>query len=180
MAWIKEALTGSIVSTVTASIIYLWNKRKTFLRHTNRFFKFSEEIDLLIANDKKHDIEISILKSKQMSGFYTIPDPIFITNTKGELIFANPAWLKIMQLQLDDAKGFGFLKVVHPENKIQVQEYSREQKDSPSSFEGVIVFRPYISKTKLTTICRSEPVHDCTGSVIETVGRLTVISNVAE
>jgi PAS domain S-box-containing protein len=50
------------------------------------------------------------------------PDGIFRTDPHGQTIYVNPTWCRISGLQADEAMGDGWLKAVHPDDRIGLQE----------------------------------------------------------
>ena len=135
------------------------------------------EIGVLKVASKLHFKESFILRAKQMALVYCAPDPIFISNSQGEVTFVNPAWLNMTGMPTaSDAYGYGYIKVVHPINKKSIQDDGELLIKHPSSYENVVIFQHFKTKKAIHTICRSEPIRDEEGNLVETIGRLSIIN----
>lgn len=139
------------------------------------FYKQVIILAKLAARVEIMERRIYIAESKQMVILYTSTDPSFITNTKGEVVFVNPAWLDMTGISTaNDAYGFGYMQAIPIEDREALREQSEILVDHPGPFSGAVRFKNVRSGDIIDTLCRSEIVR-FEGIPVETVGRLYVI-----
>lgn len=199
---VTKAIWGAAGTLVA---IYWKNNSKTFIKSISSFFKsgttisslqvsvkentkiieeLNTQVSALQANVKENtkrikelNTQIFIANAMQMSFAYCAPDAIFVNNEKGEVTFVNPAWLALTGMPTTkDAYGFGYYRVIHKESIDFVKENTKSLIEHPGSFDNEIIFQHYHTKAKITTQCRSEPIFDDMGKLIQTIGRISVIS----
>ena len=169
MAWLQEGIKAGIISIVTAAVIYFWKNARQLYKKAQKIIDSADKLDLL-------EMEVGVLKSKQMADFHTDVTPVFINNTKGELIYANRAWADLLGWKsVKDAYGKGYLKAVPPQDIEEMERQSQRLVDHPSSFDGEVRLMHRITKEYIYAICRTELIHDNKGNLVETIGRLYVI-----
>lgn len=156
---------------------YIRPKIVPWMKERLRTWKNTERIDALEAEIKVIRVRLHIAESKQMAALHTAPDPIFIMNPGGELVYANPAWgLMTGFTNIEDAYGKGYMQAIPPHDRDEIEKQNERLVEHPGSFEGEIRFRHLRTKDIINTICRSEPVHDDKEKVIETIGRLYIVT----
>lgn len=128
-----------------------------------------------VMNIDELDEEVSIIKSKQMAGFHISPDPIFIVNPRGEIIYVNSAWSDVTGIDSKDAHGLWFTVGMHPDNEIEMKNRGEMSITHSSPFFGIIYLLHEETRNKIKTYCRSEMVRDRNNNIIETIGRLSII-----
>ena len=72
----------------------------------------------------RKNIEEALRESQQL--FQTLsqvsPVGIFRTRLDGYTTYVNPEWLQLSGLTIEESLGFGWLKAVHPEDRLQLEE----------------------------------------------------------
>jgi len=177
MAWIGDSVRAGVGGILTAAIIFLWKKGKPAFNFIKVILDSGDSIEKL--NDQQHEqaIEISILKSKQMALLHTSLEPAFITAPNGDLIYVNPAWLEMTGFRdPKDAYGYGYLKCIPVLDRGELLKHVELLIQHPSPSETVIRFQQLGTGKIITTMCRTELVHDGNGVLIETVGRLRIFT----
>lgn len=178
MAWIQDGVKAGIISVITAFVIYLWKKAKPISREIIRIIKCPDLVEKLEKEVAVLKKEVSVLRSKQMAGFHTDPVPTFICNTKGELIYANPAWVKLTGYSNpENAYGFRFFDVIYHEDLLRIQKISEELIGHPAPYEGLVRLVNKITKEVIQTFCTSELIYsdEQHKELIETIGRLQIL-----
>ena len=169
MSWIQEGIKAGVIAGVTALVVLFWKNIRVLIKKAKKIIEAADKLEVL-------DTEVSILKSKQMADFHTGTNPVFIINTKGELIYANPSWADAFGwTNIKDAYGKGYLKCIPPEDVDDVEELSDRLQQHPSSYEGKVRFKHIRTDEIIYAICRTELIHDRKGNLIETIGRLSII-----
>lgn len=178
MAWIQDGMKAGIISVITAFVIYLWNKAKPISREIIRIIRCPDLVEKLEKEVLVLRKEVSVLRSKQMADFHTDPVPTFICNTKGELIYANPAWVKLTGYSnAGNAYKFRFFDVIHPDDLLRIHKVSEELIGHPAPYEGPVRFVNKITKEVTQTFCTSELIYadEQHKELIETIGRLEIL-----
>jgi PAS domain S-box-containing protein len=84
---------------------------------------------------EKKKIEDSLKKREQLFSTLTnfAPVGIFLTDEKGDCQFVNRKWTEISGMTMDEAKGQGWVKAIHPEDKDRVfrEWYDSAEKKLP-------------------------------------------------
>ncbi len=78
----------------------------------------------IISQDitQRKNAELAVIESKEMFGTLAnlAPVGIYLTNPNGDCTYANPAWCKMAGLTLEEAKGQGWIKGLHPDDTAKV------------------------------------------------------------
>lgn len=121
------------------------------------------------ANEK----EIEILKSTLLALYNIDKEPIFILNQHGELTSCNPAWEELTGMPENEAKGFGYIRAVHPDERKRVERERDDIIKHPVSFHDEIPFLNLITKKTIVTICKTELIcHK--KELVGTIGKLYI------
>ena len=129
----------------------------------------SERVDML-------EIKVSVMDARQIALMNTDPNPVFTTDIKGGLTFANMAWLAAMGYSdLNHAKGKGYMQAIPEEHREMVEKLTETQITHLASFEGIIPFQHIKTLVRFKAMCRTEPLLDKDNIWIGTIGRLLIL-----
>jgi len=160
------ALSG-VVANHYRKPFYNWAKSQINL--SDEYLKVKERLTAL-------ESEVYIIKSEQMSDIHTSMEPTFKVNTKGELIYVNPAWVNLFEYSdPENAYGLRFMDIIHPDDYDRVKAIHRDTIVSPSGFNDTVKFRTKKTKTTIYTTCITELIHGKNNVVVGIIGRLHVI-----
>lgn len=141
---------------------------KPTYRRLNDFWVVTKKTE---ANEKS----IEVIK-ETLEAFYNIDrDPIFMLSQNGELTYCNPAWVNLTGMPENEAKGFGYMRAVHPSERGRAERERDEIINHPVSYHGEVKILNLITKETITTICKTELIYH-KKELIGTIGRLYVIS----
>jgi len=146
-----------------------------FVKRARPFWKELKRMSLLTDKVDALAKQADIAEKRLRAVLYTSSEPSFICNEKGEIIFVNPAWLRMTGMRTEkDAFGFGYLAVIPDEDiEMMVRENERFLKH-PFSFEDEVRYLHFVTKKIIITRVRSEPVM-YGGILFETIGTITEI-----
>ena len=97
--------------------------------------KLTKQISDLITSSKSTDKRISKLESFQRSILNISDIPTFETDANGSCTFINNAYIQLVGRQFDDLKKYGWLNIVHPDDRARVKEEWRSAYSDKRSFE---------------------------------------------
>lgn len=170
MAWDwSETFKGLIATALGWVGARSVKKAKPLYNDFLKFIKVSRKLQELEGT-------LSLVQSRQMAIFHIDKTPIFITNEKAELTYVNPAWEELTGMQHEEAEGYGYVKVIHPEHRDEMEKQRKDMIQHPVTFFGEVAFKNLKTGKKINTICRTKLVSQ-NGKVIETIGRLYVIED---
>ncbi len=184
-----SSVTKTLLGAAGALIAIYWKKNVgSITKSIRQFFKrgatilsLQSTISELEKRCKENTRQIFISNGKQMSWAYCSPHPMFITNPKGEATFVNPAFLQMTGITtVTDAFHREYINAIHPSHKDFIEDEIDRLVKYPNSFNKEIIFRHIKTFERITTICRSEPIHDNEGVLIETIWIVSVISTERE
>ena len=116
--------------------------------------------------------QASRMEARQHSLLNTIEIPTFETNAAGECVFANKAYLELINRTADEVKGFGWVNIIHPDDRAKVRnEWDAAIRDN-RNFE--LAYR-VVCKGRVTydVYCAAEPI---AGSANGYVGNLSLVA----
>src|SRR5690349_260940 len=106
------AVTGGAVFKHYKKVVPIW-------KYAQKVVKAVDQID-----DAHRDIQI--IKNTIRAAFHTDKNPVFILNSKGAVIYVNPAWLEMTGfIDTKDAYGFGYMMAIPLEDQPTMERYSR-------------------------------------------------------
>jgi PAS domain S-box-containing protein len=168
--WAADTFKALILVAATWAANYARKKFIPFLKAIKRIVKVSDRVDAL-------EVEVSIIESRLRAALHTDPNPAFIVDAKTDLIYANPAWGEMTGFSnIQDAYGKGYLKAIPPEDRDSIERDGERFAEHPSSYEGDVRFRHIKTKQIISTIVRSELVYDKNGELIQTIGRIKILT----
>ena len=171
MEWKEKGLEAIFAAAIAFVGAIFVKKAKPAWNELRRLTRLTDNVDELNRN-------VGINDALVRSILHTASDAIFISNTKGEVIFVNMAYLQLTGMRTQkDAYGFGFLQVIPEDDREDILEQGERLAKHPSSFEDIVRFEHFITKEIITTLCRSEPLF-YKGELVETLGRLTIINKI--
>lgn len=139
---------------------------KPTYRKVNEFLAVTKKAE---ANDKN----IEIIKSTLLALYNISKEPIFIWNQHGELTYCNPAWEELTGMPENEAKGFGYIRAVHPDERRRVEVERDDIIKHPVSFHGEIPFLNLVTKKTIVTICKTELIYH-KKELVGTIGKLYI------
>lgn len=72
---------------------------------------------------------------RQQYLFTTSESPIFETDNEGHYLFANKAFQKLIGRNMEELKGFGWLNIIHPDDRVKVKTELESAIDDRRNFE---------------------------------------------
>lgn len=162
------ALSG-VVATHYRKPFYNWIKAQ--IKLNNEYLKLKSRVDELEG-------KMFVIDCKRKAGIHTDKQPTFKVNTKGDLIYVNPAWSELFEYDdPENAYGLRFMDIIHPDDYERVKAIHRDTINSPSGFNDPVKFRTRKTKKTINTICVTDLLHDKTGVLIGIMGRLHVLDS---
>ncbi len=120
---------------------------------------------------------VSLLKNQQLALFHIDKDPIFITNLKGEVTYVNPAFLDLTGFEnAEESYGFGYTSAIHPDSRAEHEKLRAELVLHPSPYHGYIKLRNKKTGKVILTVCRTKLVYNLKNELVETIGRIYIIT----
>ena len=139
-------------------------------------FKAIGEILKIVDRVDALENKVSGIDARSLALMKTDPNPVFVTDTKGGLSYANMSWLAAMGYSdLEHAKGMNWLQAIPEEHRPRMEKLSEQQLVHRSSYEGTIPFQNIKTLVKFKAICRSEPLFDEDKIWLGTIGRLLIL-----
>jgi len=128
-----------------------------------------------ITERKKNQKTILESEEKFRTLAASSPVGVYLTDTNGKCTYANPRWLEMAGMNLNNALGYGWEKAIHPDDKPWVSDkwYKSIKSQGKWSFE----YR-FINKKGKTTWVNgtANSIKDSSGNIIGYVGINTDIS----
>lgn len=135
-----------------------------------------QKLIVIVTRVDKLEIKISEIDARALILIETDPDPIFITDTHGNLTKANMSWLVLTGFSdIEHAQGKNYLQAIPDDFLPELEKISNRLEKHQASFEGIIHFKNIKTGELSKRICRSEPMYDLNKVLIGTIGRLTII-----
>ncbi len=148
----------------------IWKSIFPFIIIARKFIKIVDRVDVL-------EIKVSVIDARQFALIKSDPNPVFITDSKGALIYANMSWVSMTGFSdVEHALGKGWAQAIPEEDIEMLEKLSERYEGHPSSFEGVVRFKNLKTGDIIKTMCRSEPMKDNNGTPIGTIGRLLILN----
>lgn len=168
MAWdysdtFKGLIAGAIGWIATKAVKKLNPAYKALLKFL-RVAKKADEIH----------ITTNVLKSSLVALYHVDKDPIFLLNKNGELTYCNPAWVELTGMEQNDAKGYGYSRAIHPDDRDRMDKERTDIINHPAPFFGTVKFKHMKTGEMIVVICRTELIYNGT-ELVETLGRLYII-----
>lgn len=127
---------------------------------------------------KKSLYKLDFLAEKQRAQLYLNANPVFVTDGKGFLKFANAAWLRLMGCDdIQQVLGKGWLKTISDDDLEDVEFRLKLEAETPSPFYGEVLHKNLQTGETIKTRCRTQLIKDSDGNVIETLGVLELITS---
>jgi PAS domain S-box-containing protein len=105
----------------------------------------------------------------------TIPQIIWISNSKGECEYVNPRWYEFSGQPIGEALGFGWRKILHPEDCDRMMRAWNEAVNSSQPYEIELRYRCYDGSYHWH-LDRALPMLDKQGKIIKWFGTSTNIN----
>ena len=145
-------------------------------KRLKKVYNSDAEIQALKLELKATKRLIHIYKNVQDAGYQTAPDAFFRMNLKGEITYVNPVALTLSGFNnADDLKVLNYTQIID-EDEERVLRKVKSMIDHPSTCERQVKIKQFLTGTIINTICRVQPIYDEEGSLVETIGRLSVIN----
>jgi two-component system cell cycle sensor histidine kinase/response regulator CckA len=145
-----------------------------------RFVALNDQIRALsLEIDRRRALEAALRKSEDR--YRTLVDAtssvVWTAGASGVLTEPQPSWEAYTGQTADDARGWGFLNAVHPEDRGRVADHWRECVASGRLFEFELRLWHSASKAHRYCLARATPVRDETGQIREWVGAIADIED---
>ena len=168
MDWKEKGAETIFIGMLAFLGSFLVKKVKPVWKELKRMGGVTDKVD-------EQSLKIYILEKTLDKLMHTDPNPVFITNRDGELVYANPAWIRMTGFSdATLAYGKGYLRAIVKHDREEMEQMSERLTEHPSSFEGDVRFQHLVTKEIINTVCRSEPIFGVDGEVIKTIGRLYI------
>lgn len=139
--------------------------------------KALHKITMVVERVDKLDTKVSEMDARQLALIQTDPNPVFVTDVKGNLIDVNMSWLAMTGFSdIEHARGKSYIQAIPDDFVPTLEKLSERFEKSESSFEGLIPFKNIKTGQRIETICRSEPMYDLNKVFIGTIGRLLILN----
>lgn len=130
---------------------------------------------------ERHRAEEALRQSEARLRFLTeaMPQKIFATDPSGRAIYVNSQWSDFTGLSLDEVKGWGWLRLLHPD---EIEENLKEWFHSTDTGE-LFSFEHRLRGADGTYrwhLSRAIPIRDSQGNIVEWIGSSTDISEQKE
>jgi PAS domain S-box-containing protein len=137
--------------------------------------------DLAPSSEVERDLERPIASKETASvdlrlAMDAIPTIVWSALPDGSGDFFNKSWVEFTKLSVEDSKGFGWSKVVHPDDLPAHMERWRKAIATSQPFEDEARFRRADGNYRWF-LCRGTPLHDEAGDIIKWYGQLTDIED---
>lgn len=127
-----------------------------------------------ITELKKAEDELRLSEEKFRTIAETMPLIVWTAEPTGELDFANQWGLDFTGMRLEDLTGWGWLKMLHPDDLSRAEKKWMESLHSGKVFEDTALFRRYDGRYRWF-LTRAVPLKDFRGSIIKWFGTSTDI-----
>ncbi len=107
----------------------------------------------------------------------TSPTGIFQTDAEGSCLFVNQRWCEIAGLAPEQAKGFGWVAAIHPEDRASVQLHWQDSLRIRAPFYLQYRFLSQTTGSVTWVTGRSLPELDSTGKILGHIGTIEDISS---
>ncbi|MGJ5628912.1 PAS domain S-box protein [Nostoc sp. CALU 1950] len=98
------------------------------------------------------------------------PQAIWMGNSDGGITYCNQYWLDFSGLTMQQTTGYGWIYVIHPDDRDRVFKTSMEAVANATNYEVEIRFRRVSDGSYRWHIVRGLPFRDVTGQIIKWVG----------
>ncbi len=158
MEWKWDWAIDSFKGGIGAVTIWAANRyRKPLYAWVKKQINLNKEVSEQKLRIEALEIRDSISDSKFMAYVHTDPTAVFITNAKREVIYVNPAWVKLIGYRDPESSyGYRFFDAIHPDDVAHMREVQQELINHPSGFEGNIRFVHRETKETINTFCISD------------------------
>lgn len=167
--WKADLFKFLMGSVLGGGMLRIYVKSKPTIELWRRVIKSPDRLDKV-----ENDVYVNM---KRRIAYYDLDDrPIFILNQKREVIYVNYCWLTTFGFS--DSKqslGTGYLRAIPNSDHVNIRNKSKELVGNEGSFDEPITFQHIGTKELIYTNCRSEPIFDLHGILVETIGFLTII-----
>jgi PAS domain S-box-containing protein len=145
-----------------------------------RFVALNDQIRALsLEIDRRRELEGALRKSEDR--YRTLVDAtssvVWTADASGVLTEPQPSWEAYTGQTTDDARGWGFLNAVHPDDRGRVGDHWRECVASGRLFEFELRLWHSASKAHHYCLARATPVRGETGQIREWVGAIADIED---
>lgn len=122
-----------------------------------------------ITELKKIEEELRLSQEKFRTIAETMPLIVWTASPSGELDYANQWGLDFSAMSLEDVKGWGWLKMLHPDNLHKAREKWKESLSTGSVFEDTSLFRRY-DRSYRWFLTRAVPLKNRRGEILKWFG----------
>ncbi|MGF1934038.1 MAG: PAS domain S-box protein [Nostoc sp. ChiQUE02] len=98
------------------------------------------------------------------------PQAIWMGDSDGGITYCNQYWLDFTGLTMEQTAGYGWIYVIHPDDRDRVFKTSREAVTNATDYEVEIRFRRVSDGSYRWHIVRGLPFRDAVGKIIKWVG----------
>lgn len=136
----------------------------------------NDKVSRICDNSSYLASQFSRLEALQKSIVNTSEKPTFETDPSGAFVFANKAYLQLVGRSLEDIKNFGWINIIHPDDRMTVKREWESAMADNRNFE--LTFK-IICREKIIyrVYCEAHPIHgDSNGYIghfedIEEIGK---------
>ena len=165
----SSIFTALIVAFVLFTVKFFYKRVNPLFIKVKDLLNNSEEIRALQEN-------LAILECRFEGLIYLLPSAIFITDLDGNMIFGNPAWLKMVGGEnIEDFYGHQWMSVIEPASRDEVERQSERMRKHPGSFYDQVNFRKVNSGIIIKTMCRSVVIKNKKHTPVQMFGILYII-----
>ena len=128
---------------------------------------------------RRKTLELAVAESEHKFRMLTelAPVGIFLSDAQGDCLFVNPKWCELSGLSNEEAKGKGWQRAVHAEDRERVVGEGSEAARARRGFE--MEFRFLASGEKVSFVhCKANVLSDADGGFAGYVGTLTDLTNI--
>jgi PAS domain S-box-containing protein len=168
MAKIKEA--ALLNRDETTRLAGLVAERTQALQQSKRSLLNTLE-DMRAENEARRQTETALRKSDTQFRTLTelLPVGVYITESNGDCLYANPAWCRMAGLSLEEALGLGWVSGLHPDDRAMVFSKWQQMVDSKGQWGQEYRFQDRDGKVTLV-YGLAPPQYDDQGRIERYVG----------
>lgn len=175
--WVGHGIEALIGICIIYGSKWVWKNALPYIKNIKAVFKINSRITILESKVKDSENCIHILNDKFLAFLRTSENPYFITNNKGELIFANDTWLKSFGFHdMDDAKGIGYLQAIPKEAREAMIKENENFLKHPGNYQGDVTFEHLEDASLIYARCRGYAFYNNNGEFEAIIGRLKILS----
>jgi PAS domain S-box-containing protein len=148
---------------------------KNFIKHDDRMNQL-QAVDTDLKNKLDALMErVEVNENRFKARLVISKDPYFVIDKDGMLEYANPAWLNLTGLTMEQAQGTGWIDAVPTEEEVKrLQRISERLQKHSGDWDGNTYIQNVITKEIYKVYVRTAVIKDYREQKKETIGMLEI------